>query len=573
MKFIYISLGKIKNFMINHFITLQVLADELNKTLKNGIIQDVFTQQKGELHINIIKDSYANTLSASINPQLNYLFVREQIPRAKRNSISLFTEIRNDQILSITSHLFERIIKINLNSGLQLLFHLFGTVSSNIFLLNQDKIIINAFKNSKEFVNKQYKILFEESDFNYENLIADFQTFKNIFLQDKDKTTYSALKSTYPFIGSTIAREVLHRSGVEDKLHIDKLTTDDCKIIFQELINIFTEASKPSPTIYYSGSVPRVFSILKLRHLSGSSSESYESVNEAIKTFIIKSFKIYDIDKEKKDLIVRIKNELDKLLRTKKLIENEVLNAKKADEYDRIAKIIMANLQHLTKGTKEVDIEDIFDNNKMIHITLDPKLTPVQNAEHYFAKARKARAAATNALARIETIEKDISLLERFLLHLDGCQTREQLNEFKDDNENELKRFNLITQKEKLESLPFKVFTLRSGFEVWVGKSSQKNDLLTMKYAKPDDLWFHARGVSGSHVVLKVTNKKVKPPKEIITQAASIAAYFSKMRNAINVPVSYCERKYVRKPKGSQPGTVVLDREKVIFVDPELPTV
>lgn len=557
--------------MINHFITLQILADELNNILKNGIIQDAFTQQKGELLINIKKDLQTNTLSASIDPQMNYLFVREQVPRAKRNSISLFTEIKNDQISSITSHLFERIVKINLTSGLQLLFHLFGTASSNVFLLNQDKIIINAFKNSKEFVNKQYKIVFDESDFSYENLIADFNTFKNIFLKDFEKTTYSALKSTYPLLGSTITREVLHRSGVEDKLHLDKLTNEDCRRIFQELINIFTEASKPSPTIYYSGDLPRVFSIIKLRHLSGSSSETYESVNEAIKTFIIKSFRIHDIDKEKKDLIIRIKNELDKIIRTKKAIEVEILNAKRADEYEKIAKIIMANLQHLTKGTKEIDIEDIFNNNKLIHITLDPKLSPVQNAEHYFAKARKARAAATHAQVRLEAIEKDISLLERFLLHLDGCQTREHLNEFKEENEKELKRLGLIADKEKSESLPFRVFTLKGGFEVWVGKSAEKNDLLTMKYAKPNDLWFHARGVGGSHVVLKITNTKIKPPKEIIMQAAGIAAYFSKMRNASNVPVSYCERKYIRKPKGSQPGTVVLDREKVIFVDPEIP--
>lgn len=557
--------------MINHFITLQILADELNKTLKDGIILDAFTQQKGELHINIKKDLQYNTLSASINPQLNFLFVREQIPRAKKNSVSLFKEIKNDEIKSISSHLFERIIKINLKSGLQLLFHLFGTASSNVFLLNKDRIIINAFKNTREYINKEYSKVYQEPDGSYQNLIADFNTFKELFLKDNEKTTYNAFKSTFPFIGSTITREVLHRSGVEDKVHIDKITVDDCKKIFQELINIFTEMSKPTPVIYYSGDVPRVFSILKLQHLSGSRAENYDSVNEAIKSFIIKSLKIYDIDKEKKDLIIKIKNELDRLIRAQKAVETEVLNSKRADEYERIAKIIMANLQHLTKGTKEIDIEDIFDNNKMVHITLDPKLTPVQNAENYFNKARKARAAAANANERLEKLTKDISLLEKILLHLDGCRTREQLLEFKDENEDDLTRLGIIPRKEIKEILHFKIFNVAGGYEVWVGKTAEKNDLLTMKYAKPNDLWFHARGVSGSHVLLRVPNSKVKPPKEAILQAASIAAYYSKMRNSTDVPVSYCERKYLRKPKNSKPGTVILEREKVVFVDPVIP--
>jgi predicted ribosome quality control (RQC) complex YloA/Tae2 family protein len=118
---------------------------------------------------------------------------------------------------------------------------------------------------------------------------------------------------------------------------------------------------------------------------------------------------------------------------------------------------------------------------------------------------------------------------------------------------------------------PFRVFSVTGGFEVWVGKSSANNDLLTMKYAKPNDLWFHARGSSGSHTVLKVRDMSHLPGKEAIHQTAAIAAYYSKMRNASNVPVAYCERKYVKKSKGLAEGAVILEREKVIFVTPKLP--
>lgn len=105
---------------------------------------------------------------------------------------------------------------------------------------------------------------------------------------------------------------------------------------------------------------------------------------------------------------------------------------------------------------------------------------------------------------------------------------------------------------------------------VLVGKSAANNDELTMKFAKPNDIWLHARGTSGSHVVLKMhTNDK--PPKYILEQAAQIAAYYSGARNAKHVPVIYTYKKYVRKPKGANPGSVVVTKEDVIIVEPKLP--
>ena len=121
------------------------------------------------------------------------------------------------------------------------------------------------------------------------------------------------------------------------------------------------------------------------------------------------------------------------------------------------------------------------------------------------------------------------------------------------------------------EKLPFRIFTVDGGFEVWAGKNSANNDLLTLRYAKPDDLWFHARGGSGSHVVLKVRSGKGEPGKKAREQAAGIAAYYSKMKTSGTVAVAMTEKRYVRKPRGSAPGAVVLEREKVIFIHPALP--
>jgi predicted ribosome quality control (RQC) complex YloA/Tae2 family protein len=117
----------------------------------------------------------------------------------------------------------------------------------------------------------------------------------------------------------------------------------------------------------------------------------------------------------------------------------------------------------------------------------------------------------------------------------------------------------------------FRIYKLTDGFEVWVGKDSRSNDLLTMKYSKQNDLWFHVSGTSGSHTVLKIPENYSKVPQDMLKTAARIAAYYSKARNARNVKVSYTKIKNVQKYRGARPGSVLIKNEKTINVEPVLP--
>ena len=117
----------------------------------------------------------------------------------------------------------------------------------------------------------------------------------------------------------------------------------------------------------------------------------------------------------------------------------------------------------------------------------------------------------------------------------------------------------------------FRIFKIADGFEVWVGKDSSSNDLLSMKYTLQNDLWFHIHGYSGSHTVLKAYEEVESIPKDIIKTAASIAAYYSKAKNAGNVLVSYTKAKNVQKYRGAKSGSVTIKNEKNIKVKPGLP--
>lgn len=126
-----------------------------------------------------------------------------------------------------------------------------------------------------------------------------------------------------------------------------------------------------------------------------------------------------------------------------------------------------------------------------------------------------------------------------------------------DETDNNLKRF--------------RIFKLVDKFEVWVGKDSEANDLLSMKYSAQNDLWFHVRGTSGSHTILKIPERTTIIPKEIIKTAASIAAFYSKAKNAKIVPVAYTLAKNVQKYKGAKSGSVIIKGEKIVKVGPGIP--
>ena len=229
----------------------------------------------------------------------------------------------------------------------------------------------------------------------------------------------------------------------------------------------------------------------------------------------------------------------------------------------------MANLNALPEGVASVDLNG--GGPSRVTVPLDPKLSPAQNAQRYFEKARKSRTAYNESRTRLVGTRGSLLLVENLITAASAIQRPEDLTRFLSDHAEELEKVGLGEKAKKREQLPFRIFTVDGGYEVWAGKNGRNNDELTLKHTKPNDLWFHARGGSGSHVVLKTGTGKGEVSKKAKEQAAGIAAYYSKMRNAKVGPVAMTERKYVRKPKGVSPGTVILERENVVFAEPALP--
>jgi len=554
--------------MVTHYFTLQALARELDAALRGYHLKEIFTQQKNELLILLHRDSDEACLSISIEPSLNYLYLRDAVPRARRNTVDLFAGIAGRTISAVNLDGHDRTVQFKVEEGFTLLARLYNTSASNVYLVDENKTILEAFKHNKDLNGKPFISSPERFE---ESLLTSAKLFEEHLSEAKNENILVRLKQAIPMFGTTFTREALHRSHIPATIATEDLKDDDVERLLENVNNVFAELEHPIPMIYYDGASPKVLSVIVLQHLSDSRSESFSSASLAVSSFVGQLFRNKKIENERVQLLKKLKHLLDLERHRVGTLQGQLADSGRADDYQHTGTVIMSNLQYLVKGVREAELRDICHEDKTIHVTLDPKLTPAQNAERYFDKAKKCRLSMAESDKRMSEALKRVGRLEKMLPDFENCETAGRLNELRVKHEEDLKILGLGTTRKNEKTLPFRLFTVSGGLEVWVGKSAASNDLLTTEYARPNDLWFHVRGAGGSHTVLRIPDKKTIPSKEAILQAASISAYYSKMRKASNVPVAYTERKYVRKPKKSPEGTVSMERETVVFVEPALP--
>lgn len=558
--------------MITHSFTLRALARELDPLLNSVCIREIFTQQKDELIIALDRIPAASRADASpalvvsVAPRFNYLMLRDDIARAKRNSLDLFPHAHGATIERVAVVPSDRIMQIVLAGSTIIVVRLFNTAASNILLVDSSNVVLDAFKNGKELKGTILEPAPPRGD---DAALDDRGAFRRGLNEADARSTEIAVRRILPRFGSTYVRETLFRASVDASLDPKAADTGAVERLHDAVVSIVGEAEKPQPLLYHRDEHTVVFSILPLHHLGDAPRDSFATVNEGIRAAVFQRFREGRIGDERGKMAENIRELLARERRSLAKATERRDNAGRAEEYERLGTTLLANLQHIRKGMAEATIPA---EGEQVRIVLDPKLTPVQNAGRYFDKAKKLKASTGELSVRVEELREKISQLERLGSELDSCSSIEEFRTFVAANKEVLRALHLIASVAGREEPPFRTFTVAGGFEVWVGKSSANNDLLTMKYARPHDLWFHVRGAGGSHTVLRVAGGSARAvPKEAIRQAAGIAAYYSKMRKASAVPVVYCERKYLRKPKGAVEGAVVLDREEVMFVRPHLP--
>lgn len=552
--------------MVTNWLTYRGLAVELDTLLRDARVEAAYTQRKQELTIELSKGEEIIALQCSVEAGQARLLPRMQHARARRNSLDVLGDLTGRVLRDVTVAADDRVLRLRFEDDWVLYAVLF-TQRANIALYDVDGTLVDTFR--------RHALPIDPTRLVYDNALRlpSCEEFHAVFLGGAGLNALDALRAVRPWLSGTLAVELLHRAEIPLLANVELFSTADVDRVCDTVRQLGAELTQGGCHVYFEDTWPRAFSLTRLHHLNGGSEAHYAGIAEGLLDFSRRGWVTRDVEGLRSRILDAARKETERVERSLERLSSETQLRRAAAEQEKFGNLLMIHLYDQPTQPNCMVVPDVFtDPRLVVSIPLKPMTTVLENAQRYFDKARQTRASIPYVVERKALLESTHARLSALMDAATEARDSKTLHSVLGEHESLLRRLRLTPKGERDDApFPFRRFTVVGGFEVWAGRNSANNDELTVRYARPNDIWFHARGVGGSHVVLRVGSAAGEPSKEAIRMAASIAAYYSKHRNARNVPVAYTEKKYVRKPKGAAPGSVIMEREKVIMVQPLLP--
>lgn len=576
-------------------ITVAALVKELSDTLTGGRIIKIAQPEKDELQLQIKNyDTYKLLVSADASLPLLYLTEDgKQSPMTAPNFCMLLRKHFNSaRILKISQPGLERIVDFtveHLNEmgdvcQKHLIVELMGK-HSNIILTDEEGIIVDSIKHVSAMVSSVREVLPGRSYFipqtqdKLDPLTTDFSQF--LTLKSKPMPLSKALYSTFTGLSPEISNELCLRSGLSPDVPASEYSEDYLKHLFHFFSDLIGDVKNGtfSPVLIASEKEPVAFSAVALTtYETGAYTVTpFSSVSSLLQSFYAAKNAVTRIRQRgadlRRSLSAVIEREVKKLdLQTKQLKDTEG-----RDKYRVYGELLTAYGYTLSPGAKEATLTDFYTGNP-VKITLDPSMTPIENAKRFFDKYSKQKRTYEALTVQTEETRQTILHLESIKNALDIARNENDLLQIKDEmtEYGYLKRHNAShtpgrqQKKEKKPKLNLKPMHYRTsdGFDLFVGRNNYQNDYLTFELANGGDWWFHAKGCAGSHVVLKNDGREI--PDRVFEEAGALAAFYSKNKEAGKVEIDYVEKKQVKKPNGAKPGFVVYYTNYSLVADTDI---
>ena len=478
-----------------------------------------------------IKEEEEFHIKAHLQPDFSCLFFPQEISRARKNSVDLFQEGIGLQVKEVIQFENERSFFIELENKTGLLFKMHGN-RANVLLI-QNEAPIALFKNKLE---KDWNIHPQE-------LHRTLSFSKEAFIEGKGN-----FKKLYPTFGKLVGSFLIEQGYYQMNLE------EQWNLLNQTL----TDLQQPDAFLLIEHEHKPALSLLPL----GEEIARFTSPIEVINRFFILYTKEYTLEIEKQAALQQLSKILKSSHNYLSKTSSKLYELQNSARNRELADIIMANLHAIPSGVTEIELFDFY-HNRPITIRLKKELSPQKNAENYYRKAKNQQLEEQYLQENLKKKEDQVLELET---HVEQIQKIENLKELRSYLKSTALAENL---NESAETLPYRTFEFE-GFSIWIGKGATQNDALLRYYTHKDDLWLHAKGVAGSHVVLKRKAGK-NFPAAVKEKAASLAAWYSKRKNDTLCPVICTSRKWVRKIKGASPGSVVVEKEEEVLLVPPTP--
>ncbi len=479
---------------------------------------------------------------------------------------------------------FERVIELNFETTNEMgdrvcqriICELIGS-QSNIILVASDGRILDAVRRSdietsRRIIQPGAIYEYPESQGKLDPLKNDTDTILKELLKRGEVPLSRALLDTVDGLSPLVCREISHRAGSNDA----PLSGSDISAVREGLSAIVGELSgeaKPCLLLKDDGT-PADFSYTEIKQYGDAyRTEFFGSLSELLDAYYREREAAANIKRLSADILKLVNNLITRA--EKRLnIRREELKACKDRENLRIyGELIKANLHMISGGSSFAEVQNFYDENLgIIRIPMDPALTPAANAARYFKEYKKSYNAEQTLSELINKDCSEIEYLSSVLESIARCTCAADIAEIRQElSVAGYLRTSSANGRKRDVSTPPAEFTSPDGYRVLVGKNNTQNDLITTRIATKGDLWFHVKGIPGSHVVVMCSGNEVSD--ETVIFAARLAAKNSKAATSSNVPVDYTPVKFVKKPNGAKPGMVIYTTNKTVFVTPQEETV
>ena len=568
-------------------ICIAAITKECNDKLINSRIYKIAQPEKDELILTLktSEGTYRLFLSADASLPLIY-FCDENKPSpmtAPNFCMLLRKHIQNGRIVAVRQPSLERIVCIDIEHldelgdlcKKTLIIELMGKHSNIIFCDSQNKII-DSIKHISGMVSSVREVLpgreyFIPDTMEKKNPFdTDLNTFVEIF--QKSTPVFKALYTSFTGFSPLISQEICYRAAIDSDLPANVLTDAQKKALYQEFSGIMTLVREGgfTPCIYEENGVPKEFSVLPLTTFSHCEKKEYDNISTLLEAYYSTKNKLTRIRQKSIDLRKVVQNTLEKDIKKYDLQLKQIADTEKREKYRIYGELINTYGYSVAPGSKEFTANNYY-TGKDIVIPLDPMLTPTENAKKYFEKYNKMKR-TYEALSELTIqVKEEIDHLETILSSLDIALLEEDLVQIRLEMEQcgylKKKYQSKANKKEKITSKPFHYLS-SDGYHMYVGKNNFQNEELTFKVATGNDWWFHAKGIPGSHVIVKAGNDEL--PDTTFEEAARLAAFYSKGREQDKVEIDYIQKKHVKKPAGAKPGFVIYHTNYSMVIDSKI---
>ncbi len=532
--------------LVNNYHFLERFVRSYHPQLVGRRIEEVYAQNQQEYVFLLEESQDDRSLVFYYGHQLSFVFP-DRKAKPKTGAKPFFTAINGMMIRDVAVIPYDRSLLVSLERPYDLLFKLYGA-HGNVILFEDGKPIETVRKrilNDQQMALETYK----------QQLAPSLEGFKDAL--NAGKKSEEAVKQVFPTFTQDFLKALTMR-GINEKENPGEKW---------ELIQAFLREISSAPICLHHLSTQDLKDTgLRLSLFQPENAETtFEDPVSAIHEFARRFLKQATVLEYKQKLVSYWQRQIKRHKKRVKTINNTLQKLVNSHDYQQIADVIMANLNSLQKGMTEAKLFDFY-HDQWITVPLKQSLTPQANAERLYKKGK-------NQHLELETAENNLDQEENALA-LARAEYQQVLDTY--DLKTLKQHYNEIYGRPSRQSKQaqvkdkFRHFRIQQ-YDVYVGKGAAINDLLTFQFANKNDVWLHAKDQKGAHVIIRA-GKGTPVPMTVIEAAAQLAAAYAKRKGEALTPVVYTRKKYVWKPRGSDPGKVNYQNESLLMVPPVLPS-